>query len=173
MECRFTVSYEAQISALAGLFAGRGLVPAVAVQRVRVLEVPPSITFENFIEDFASNLAAPQPLTSLGQATGGGQIPTDVTFGFTAKSDQNGTNGNCTVIDRTTHTTVKCLALSRCGYESGGLTVGLAVMWSDSTPAVAGSDCIAAYSLRTSSGIRWTKPSKNLNNTSNSTGSVG
>lgn len=106
---RFTVTYEAQISAPAGLFADRGLVPLVAVQRIRVLTVPPLDNFDSFLENFASSLTAPEPLTSPGQATGGGQIPTDVTFGFTAKSDQNGIKGNCTVIDRTTQTTVKCL----------------------------------------------------------------
>jgi len=44
-----------------------------------------------------------------GQATGGGQIPADVTFGLTAKSDDKGIKGNCTVIDRTASTMVKCL----------------------------------------------------------------
>ncbi len=106
---RFTVRYEAQISTLGGAFADRGLVPLVAVQRVRVLENPIRINFDSFIEDFASALAATEPLTSPGQATGGGQIPVDVTFGFTAKSDKNGVKGNCTVIDRTTNTMVKCL----------------------------------------------------------------
>ena len=106
---RFTVRYEAQISTPVGDFADRGLIPLVAVQRIRVLENPVRITFDSFIEDFASDLAATEPLTSPGQATGGGQIPADVTFGFTAKSDKNGVKGNCTVIDRTTNTTLKCL----------------------------------------------------------------
>jgi hypothetical protein len=106
---RFTVRYEATISTLGGTFADRGLVPLVAVQRVRVLGPPVVDNFDNFIEEFTSDLAAPEPLTSLGLATGGGQIPTDVTFGFTAQSDQNGVKGNCTVIDRTTNTMVKCL----------------------------------------------------------------
>jgi len=50
-----------------------------------------------------------QPLTTPGQATGGGQIPGNVTFGLTAKSDKNGVKGNCTVIDRATNSMVKCL----------------------------------------------------------------
>jgi len=37
------------------------------------------------------------------------QIPGDVTFGLTAKSDDKGVKGNCTVIDRATNTIVKCL----------------------------------------------------------------
>jgi len=106
---RFTVRYEAQISTSEADFADRGLIPIVAVQRVRVLENPVRITFDSFIEDFLSDLTATEPLTSPGQATGGGQIPSDVTFGFTAKSDQNGVKGNCTIIDRTTNTTLKCL----------------------------------------------------------------
>ena len=106
---RFTVRYEAQISTPGGTFADRGLVPIVAVQRARALGPPVVDNFDSFVEDFSSDLAATQPLTSPGLATGGGQIPIDVTFGFMAKSDQNGVKGNCTVIDRTTKTMVKCL----------------------------------------------------------------
>jgi hypothetical protein len=106
---RFTVRYEAQISTPDGDFADRGLIPLVAVQRIRLLENPPLDVFDSFIEDFLSDLTATEPLTSPGQATGGGQIAPDVTFGFTAKSDQNGFKGNCTIIDRATNTTVKCL----------------------------------------------------------------
>jgi hypothetical protein len=108
---RLTVRYEARISTSGGTFADHGLVPLVAVQRVRVFETPVRDGFDSFIEDFISDLSAPEPLTSPGLATGGGQIPVDVTFGFTAKSDQNGVKGNCTVIDRTTNPPimVKCL----------------------------------------------------------------
>lgn len=108
---RLTVRYEAQIATLEGTFADRGLVPLVAVQRVRVLGPPVQDNFDSFIEDFLSDLTAPELLTSPGLATGGGQIPGDATFGFTAKSDQNGVKGNCTVIDRTTNPPimVKCL----------------------------------------------------------------
>lgn len=106
---RFTVRYEAQISTPEGTFADRGLVPLVAVQRVRVFENPIRITFDSFLEDFASDLTTTEPLTSPGKATGGGQIPGDVTFGLTAKSDANGVKGNCTVIDRTRDKMVKCL----------------------------------------------------------------
>jgi hypothetical protein len=106
---RFTVRYEAQISTAQGTFADRGLVPLVAVQRQRVFETPIRILFENFVQDFLSDLTEVEPLTSPGQATGGGQIPEDVTFGFTAKSDDKGFKGNCIVIDRTTMTMVKCL----------------------------------------------------------------
>jgi len=107
---RFTVRYEAQISTPEGDFADRGLVPLVAVQRVRQLdETPIRIIFQGFVENFVSDLAAPEPLTSPGSTTGGGQIAGDVTFGLTAKSDQNGVKGNCIVIERTMNTRVKCL----------------------------------------------------------------
>lgn len=108
---RFTVRYEAQITTLEGTFADRGLVPLVAVQRVRFFGPPVQDSFDSFIEDFLSDLTAPELQTSPGLATGGGQIPVDATFGFTAKSDQNGVKGNCTVIDRTTNPPimVKCL----------------------------------------------------------------
>ena len=68
-----------------------------------------TVFFQEFTENFQSDLATPEPLTSPGQATGGGQIPGDVTFGLTAKSDKNGVKGNCTVIDRATNTLLKCL----------------------------------------------------------------
>ena len=66
------------------------------------------VFFQDFSEMFHSDLVAPEPLTSPGQASGGGQIP-DVTFGLTAKSDDKGVKGNCTLIDRATDTMVKCL----------------------------------------------------------------
>src|SRR5215213_1567910 len=106
---RYTVRYEAQISTGDGNFADRGVVPLVAVQRVKVFEDPIRINFDSFVEDFASELTAPEPLTSPGHSTGGGQIPGDISFGFAAKSDVNGVKGNCTVIDRATNTTIKCL----------------------------------------------------------------
>jgi hypothetical protein len=106
---RFTVRYEAQITTAQGTFGDRGLVPLVAVQRVRIFEDPIRITFDSFVEDFLSDLTEVEPLTSAGQATGGGQIDEDVTFGFTAKSDDKGFKANCTVIDRSSGTTVKCL----------------------------------------------------------------
>lgn len=65
------------------------------------------------------------PATQPGQVTGGGQVPGaatgDVAFGFNAKSDQNGTNGNCTVVDPATDTQVKCLnvtVLTRSGTHA-------------------------------------------------------
>lgn len=120
---RFTVRYEARISTLAGEFGDRGVVPLVAVQRVRVLENPVRITFDSFIEDFASDLAATEPLSSAGKATGGGQIPSasgadPVTFGFTAQSDGQAQKGTCEVVDHATATTIKCLDVT--GYFQSG-----------------------------------------------------
>jgi len=120
---RFTVRYEARISTLAGEFADRGLVPLVAVQRVLVFENPVRITFDSFIEDFASDLTATQPLTSPGKATGGGQIPSafgadPVTFGFTAQSTGQAQMGTCEVVDHAAATKVKCLDVT--GYFQSG-----------------------------------------------------
>lgn len=109
LNAHFTVHYDAEISSPAGEFSDHGVDPLVFVNRVTVLAEPNRVILEQFFENFASDLGAVQPLTSPGQATGGGQIPGDVTFGFTAKSDQNGVKANCTVIDRTTDTMVKCL----------------------------------------------------------------
>jgi hypothetical protein len=102
----FTVRYEAQISTGEGSFADRGFVQDVSVQRINE---PGGIVFQSFLEDFLSELTEVEPLASPGQATGGGQIDEDVTFGFTAKSDQKGVKARCTVIDRTAGTMVKCL----------------------------------------------------------------
>jgi hypothetical protein len=102
-----TVHYDAEISSAAGEFADHGVDPLIFLNRTpaedgRMLD-------QQFVETFASDLTATQPLTSPGQATGGGQIPGDVTFGLAAKSDDKGVKGNCTVIDRATDTMVKCL----------------------------------------------------------------
>jgi hypothetical protein len=105
---RYTIRYEAEISAPGGEFADRGLVPLMTLHRNRFVDTN-TVFFQEFTESFQSDLVATEPLTSPGQATGGGQIPGDVTFGFTAKSDKNGVKGNCTVIDRATNTTLKCL----------------------------------------------------------------
>jgi hypothetical protein len=103
------VNYQAEISSPGGEFADQGFDPLVALNRVTVLELPPRVLIQQFYENFTSTLTQVQPLTTPGQATGGGQIPGNVTFGFTAKSDQNGVKGNCTVIDRAANTMVKCL----------------------------------------------------------------
>jgi hypothetical protein len=105
---RYTIKYEAEISAPGGEFADRGLVPLTTLYRDRFVDSN-IVFFQGFTENFQSDLTATEPLTSPGQATGGGQIPGDVTFGLTAKSDKNGVKGNCTVIDRATNVFLKCL----------------------------------------------------------------
>jgi YVTN family beta-propeller protein len=54
------------------------------------------------------------PTTTAGQATGGGQILNasgndQIAFGFNAKSDAMGIRGECTLVDPSTRTKVKCL----------------------------------------------------------------
>ncbi len=54
------------------------------------------------------------PTSSPGQVTGGGQVANaagndQVAFGFNAKSDSNGVKGECTLVDPSTNTKVKCL----------------------------------------------------------------
>ncbi len=54
------------------------------------------------------------PTATAGQSTGGGQVwngahSDQVAFGFNAKSDQNGVKGECTVVDPSTSTKIKCL----------------------------------------------------------------
>jgi hypothetical protein len=53
------------------------------------------------------------PAATTGQVTGGGQIynssPSDkIAFGFTGKSDTNGIKGECSVVDPSTKTKIKC-----------------------------------------------------------------
>ncbi len=76
-----------------------------------------------FNEAFRSSLLTPFPLATTGQVTGGGQIAPDTTFGLTAKSDSKGFKGECTVVDRTTNTNVKCIDVT--GFFETGNTVTL------------------------------------------------
>ena len=69
----------------------------------------PYLTDNYFNEGFASSLLSPIPISTTGHATGGGQIPSDITFGFVAKSDTNGIKGECTVVDRARNVKIKCL----------------------------------------------------------------
>ena len=105
---RSAVRYDAEISAPQGEFADRGGSPLVSLQHLTNVGQPAPF-FQEFVENFASDLGATEPLITPGQATGGGQIPGNVTFGLTAKSDQKGVKGNCTLIDRATGTVAKCL----------------------------------------------------------------
>jgi hypothetical protein len=104
------VSYQARISTADGIFADSGGNPNADVQRTQFIdENPIRIGFLSFYEKFLSSGDSTVPLNTPGQVTGGGQISTDATFGLTAKSDANGMRGNCTVIDRVTDKTIKCL----------------------------------------------------------------
>jgi hypothetical protein len=102
------VHYTAEIASPQGEFSDHGSNPLVFLNRVTFTQTG-VIADQQFFENFASDLTTTEPLTTPGQATGGGQIPGNVTFGLTAKSDQNGVKGNCAVIDRATGTMVKCL----------------------------------------------------------------
>ena len=108
VNAHFTVHYDAEISSPAGEFSDHGVDPLVFLNRVTTVATG-FVQTQQFFENFASDLGAPQPLTTPGKATGGGQIPGNVTFGLTAKSDEHGVKGNCTVIDRANNAMVKCL----------------------------------------------------------------
>jgi len=71
-------------------FAGTGITEVEAVQ-----------------EAFTSTQSALVAATG-GRATGGGRVG-DVTFGFTAGSDNGGAKGRCAVVDATADVMVKCL----------------------------------------------------------------
>jgi hypothetical protein len=57
------------------------------------------------------------PTSTPGQVTGGGQVNNaagndQIAFGFNAKSDSNGVKGECTVVDPSTGTKIKCTAVT-------------------------------------------------------------
>jgi len=55
------------------------------------------------------------PAATLGQVTGGGQVPAalgSIAFGFNAKSTDLGVKGNCNVVDRAAGVHIKCLEVS-------------------------------------------------------------
>src|SRR5215210_391131 len=108
VNAHFTVHYDAEISSPSGEFSDHGVDPLVFLNRVTTVATG-FVQSQQFVENFASDLGAPQPLTTPGKATGGGQVPGNITFGLTAKSDEHGVKGNCTVIDRATNIMVKCL----------------------------------------------------------------
>ena len=102
-----SVSYQAAIATGDATYSDHGRNPRVFVQRT---ENPIGvIAFDDFFEDFNSDLEATEPLNTPGHATGGGQVPADASFGFEARSGANGMKGNCTVIDRSAGAKVKCL----------------------------------------------------------------
>jgi hypothetical protein len=72
-------------------------------------ETPIRFGFQVFEQTFSSSNTETVPASTTGQATGGGQVAPDATFGFNAKSDSSGMKGTCTVIDRAAIVTVKCL----------------------------------------------------------------
>jgi hypothetical protein len=105
-----SVSYQAAIVTGDATFSDHGRNPRVFVQHEEHVNVsPPEVFFQGFLEDFSSELPQTEPLNTPGQATGGGQVPADASFGFEAKSGTNGMKGNCTLIDRSANTKVKCL----------------------------------------------------------------
>jgi hypothetical protein len=92
----------------------------VTYQDLQFRDLPDLNTF-NFVENFYSD-------ADHSQATGGGRVAPDVSFGFEAMSD--GPKGRCSLVDHTTGTRVKCLdvtSYTRTANEvtfSGHATVG-------------------------------------------------
>ena len=103
----FGLHYDATIQS-AGAFFGDSGDAGITLVECDGLPVCSPAT-DVFNEAFRSSNTTVVPLpTTTGQVTGGGQIPADTTFGLTAKSNQNGMKGECTVIDRARDTNVKC-----------------------------------------------------------------
>lgn len=119
---RYTVGYEATITTGDGRFVDRGVVPLFATQYQT--NDRNEVTFQEFIENFESQLDAVEPGNSPGHATGGGQIAGDVTFGFTAKNDGKGPKGNCNVNDRARRVKVGCTSVTSYGQSGNQARFG-------------------------------------------------
>lgn len=100
-----TASYEATISTPVGMFSNEGRA-STALQMVVTEDGPASAALQ---EIFTSEALAP----TAGHVTGGGYIGDVVnqwvSFGFTAKSDGSTVKAQCSVMDHSTGTHVKCL----------------------------------------------------------------
>lgn len=84
----------------------------VHYQDLQVRDLPDVNTF-NFTETFVSTGFQNGPVQ---KATGGGRIAPDVSFGFVAMSD--GSKGECSIVDHTTGTRLKCLDVT--SYSQAG-----------------------------------------------------
>lgn len=84
----------------------------VHYQDLQVRDVPDTNTFA-FSENLVSTGFQNGPVQ---KATGGGRVAPDVSFGFVAISD--GSKGECSVVDHTTGTRVKCLDVTT--YSQAG-----------------------------------------------------
>jgi hypothetical protein len=114
-------------------------------------------TADVFNEAFRSSLFSVFPIAMTGgKVTGGGQIGPDTTFGLTARSDASAAKGECTVIDRTASTNVKCTDVTAY-FETGdnvtifgdALVNGIATTYridvSDTAEPGAGADTFAIH----------------------------
>lgn len=106
--CNSSLSYEATIESVNGLYGDQGASGLIVSQFKGTLNGA-SVDQEVFNETFVSSLQTPFPINTPGHVTGGGQIPGSVTFGLEAKNDDTGMIGRCTVVDRLAGTMVKCL----------------------------------------------------------------
>ena len=105
------MSYEATIKTAAGTFGDNGDSGLLIEQfKAKVVGGTGSVTEVDVLnEAFRSSLTTAFPvIITAGHVTGGGQIPTDITFGIEGKSDDKGTKAQCTVVDRSTDTRVTC-----------------------------------------------------------------
>lgn len=102
---RITASYEATISTPLGMFSDEGRA-ATDLQMLVTADGPASASMQ---EIFTSEALAP----TAGHVTGGGYVGDVVnqwvSFGFTAKSDGSTVKAQCSVMDHSTGTHVKCL----------------------------------------------------------------
>lgn len=146
----FGLHYDAMIQSGGALYGDSGDSGVSLVQ----CDGACGVSTDVFNEAFRSSLSAVFPLATTGQVTGGGQISNDTTFGLTAKSGSNGIKGECTVIDRTADTKVKCTDATAF-VETGnsvtfvgdalvnGITTTYRIDVSDNSEPGAGSDTFA------------------------------
>jgi hypothetical protein len=104
----FLVAYDATIKTVDGTFGDSGGSDLLLEQFEGTVSSGSIAPTRAFNEAFRSDLLAVVPVASSGQVTGGGQAGSAV-FGLTAKADAKGTKGECTVVDQSSDTKVKCL----------------------------------------------------------------
>lgn len=106
--CPFGLSYDALIETETGTFRDTGD-SGLLIEQLDLTAGGGVQEQDVFNEGFRS--AEIVEVSTVGKATGGGQVDSSIAFGFEAKSD-GGLKGRCTVIDHMTGTEVRCLTVT-------------------------------------------------------------
>lgn len=154
--CPFGLSYEAFIGTETGTFLDQGR-SGLLIEHLQLTAGSGVAEADVFNEAFSSSSIV--ELSTVGKATGGGQIDAGIAFGFNAQSN-GGLKGRCTVIDQAADVMVKCLdvttyfqtatkATFRGNAEVNGESTGYRIVVEDNAESGEGTD---RFSITTDSG---------------------